>query len=230
MTENVRFIVDCCTMTPLVWLKPWTKQSTVKVLWSEDRTGCYWPIAPCGVDCLYKKTIRPSWRSRPLSSLLISGASSSTLKYQFTISRGVDYYFSFDNVLIEQFTLINRSLPDNVHLLTLEPWDQGRILMRLEHFYAVGEDSLLAKPVTVSIKVRRSTVKRCHLAYSLRSNATSNIDLDYLQFEGFVHYIRRAGCRASGSISQSKGGLVVIHHGVDLITHGNSNFAAQCRS
>lgn len=51
-----------------------------------------------------------------------------------------------------QFTLINRSLPDNVHLLTLEPWDQGRILMRLEHFYAVGEDSLLAKPVTVSIK------------------------------------------------------------------------------
>lgn len=51
-----------------------------------------------------------------------------------------------------QFSLMSRSLPDNVHLLTMEPWDEGRILMRLEHFYAVGEDSLLAQPVTFSIK------------------------------------------------------------------------------
>lgn len=51
-------------------------------------------------------------------------------------------------------SLLNRELPANVNLLTLEPWDdQGRLLVRLEHIYGIGEDETFSKPVTVSLKV-----------------------------------------------------------------------------
>lgn len=49
---------------------------------------------------------------------------------------------------------MNGALPANINLLTLEPWDaEGRLLVRLEHVYAIGEDDTYSKPVTVSLKV-----------------------------------------------------------------------------
>lgn len=39
-------------------------------------------------------------------------------------------------------------MPENIHLLTLEPWKPDQILVRFEHILAVGEDEQLAKPVT----------------------------------------------------------------------------------
>jgi lysosomal alpha-mannosidase len=42
-------------------------------------------------------------------------------------------------------------LPDNVHLLTLEQWVAGSILMRLEHFYEKNEDPVLSQPATVHL-------------------------------------------------------------------------------
>jgi len=52
-----------------------------------------------------------------------------------------------------QWSGLKRSLPDNVHLLTLEQWEAGTILLRLEHFYAKDEDPTLSKPATVQLKV-----------------------------------------------------------------------------
>ncbi|XP_046463564.1 lysosomal alpha-mannosidase-like [Daphnia pulex] len=40
-------------------------------------------------------------------------------------------------------------LPDNVHILTLEPWRDGTHLLRLEHVYDIGEHSTLSEPVTL---------------------------------------------------------------------------------
>lgn len=40
------------------------------------------------------------------------------------------------------------SLPENVHLLTLEPWKPNQLLVRFEHIVALGEDEQLATPVT----------------------------------------------------------------------------------
>lgn len=40
-------------------------------------------------------------------------------------------------------------LPDNVHMLTLEPWRDGTHLLRLEHVYDIGEHSTLSEPVTL---------------------------------------------------------------------------------
>ena len=44
-------------------------------------------------------------------------------------------------------------MPDNVHVLTLEPWVNGTHLLRLEHVYDAGEDQTLAQPATVELDV-----------------------------------------------------------------------------
>ena len=49
--------------------------------------------------------------------------------------------------------LYQQELPANVHMLTLEGWTAGTVLLRLEHFYEQGDDPQeLSKPVRVSLK------------------------------------------------------------------------------
>nr|KAG5707591.1 hypothetical protein BaRGS_001139 [Batillaria attramentaria]KAG5714610.1 hypothetical protein BaRGS_000098 [Batillaria attramentaria] len=55
---------------------------------------------------------------------------------------------------------LSASLPDNVHILTLEqfpakgpvPTTEQPFLLRLEHFYEKGEDAKLSQPVTISLQ------------------------------------------------------------------------------
>ena len=49
------------------------------------------------------------------------------------------------------FSGLTRSLPDNVHLLTLENWKQNQVLIRLEHFYESSDNNDLSKPVEVNL-------------------------------------------------------------------------------
>ncbi|XP_067938019.1 lysosomal alpha-mannosidase-like [Watersipora subatra] len=49
-------------------------------------------------------------------------------------------------------SFLKQALPDNVHLLTLEPLENKKFLLRLEHFYSAGEDKELSNNVTVSLK------------------------------------------------------------------------------
>ncbi|XP_039108174.1 lysosomal alpha-mannosidase [Hyaena hyaena] len=53
----------------------------------------------------------------------------------------------------KQFSGLRRELPPSVHLLTLARWDQKTLLLRLEHQFAVGEDSgNLSSPVTLDLR------------------------------------------------------------------------------
>lgn len=80
-----------------------------------------------------------------------------------------------------ELALINRDLPPNVNLLTLEPWDdEGRVLVRFEHFYGVGEDERFSHPVTISLKglfptLKIQTVEEVNLAAN-RHIRTLNAD------------------------------------------------------
>ena len=56
------------------------------------------------------------------------------------------------NKLKYSFTLLRESLPENVHVLTFEPWKKNQILLRLEHQFDVNEDPELSLPVKVNIK------------------------------------------------------------------------------
>jgi len=50
-----------------------------------------------------------------------------------------------------EFKGISRALPKNVHLQTLRTLDTGEVIMRLDHIYAVGEDSEYSKRVSVDL-------------------------------------------------------------------------------
>ena len=58
----------------------------------------------------------------------------------------------YDKEFKTKYSGLKRELPANVHLLTLEQWNSGRYLLRLEHFYQLNEDPVLSKPVTVDLK------------------------------------------------------------------------------
>ena len=49
-------------------------------------------------------------------------------------------------------SFVGQALPDNVHILTLEPWNHNQILLRLEHQFDVDEDAELSLPVKISLK------------------------------------------------------------------------------
>ena len=49
------------------------------------------------------------------------------------------------------YQALSRSLPPNVHLLTLEKFDKF-LLLRIEHQFAVGEDDEFSRAVTVQLK------------------------------------------------------------------------------
>ncbi|XP_030388139.1 lysosomal alpha-mannosidase-like [Scaptodrosophila lebanonensis] len=49
-------------------------------------------------------------------------------------------------------TGIARALPEQVHLLTLEPWRENELLVRFEHILEKDEDPVLSKPVRFNIE------------------------------------------------------------------------------
>lgn len=50
-----------------------------------------------------------------------------------------------------QYTGLTKPLPQNVQILTLEPWIGFSFLLRLEHVYETGQ--ALSQPVVVALKV-----------------------------------------------------------------------------
>lgn len=54
----------------------------------------------------------------------------------------------------KQYAGLKKDLPLNVHLLTLEAWDESTYLLRLEHYYEKDSDKNLSQPVSVSLKVK----------------------------------------------------------------------------
>lgn len=58
-------------------------------------------------------------------------------------------------IYIIQVNLLNRDLPENVDLLTLEPRSDGNFLLRLEHnLEDVDNKGISAVPAVVPLKVR----------------------------------------------------------------------------
>lgn len=59
---------------------------------------------------------------------------------------------AWKNTLNTQWSGLKHPLPENVHLLTLEPWLNGTLLLRLEHMYEKQESEHLSSPVTVDLE------------------------------------------------------------------------------
>ncbi|KAK0079162.1 hypothetical protein PV326_008900 [Microctonus aethiopoides] len=50
-----------------------------------------------------------------------------------------------------QTSSLRKKLPPQVHILTYEPWKDGKVLLRLEHLFEVGQAGALSAPVEVDI-------------------------------------------------------------------------------
>jgi lysosomal alpha-mannosidase len=47
---------------------------------------------------------------------------------------------------------LTRTLPENVQILTLEPWRDNTYLVRLEHMFEKDEDAVLSNPITIHLE------------------------------------------------------------------------------
>lgn len=55
--------------------------------------------------------------------------------------------------LANEYRGLTKSLPENVHILTFEPWKDDTFILRLEHFLEKDEDATLSQAVTIDIEV-----------------------------------------------------------------------------
>ncbi|CAH1119882.1 unnamed protein product [Phaedon cochleariae] len=66
-------------------------------------------------------------------------------------TKGLSYQ-KYKAKYVMQYNGLTRNLPDNVQILTLEPWKANTFLLRLEHVIENNEDPVLSKPVEVDLK------------------------------------------------------------------------------
>jgi lysosomal alpha-mannosidase len=57
-----------------------------------------------------------------------------------------------DSSYLSQYSGLPRALPNNVQILTLEPWKGVSFLLRLEHVFEKGEDEVLSQPAVVNLR------------------------------------------------------------------------------
>ncbi|KAJ8919726.1 hypothetical protein NQ315_006254 [Exocentrus adspersus] len=81
-------------------------------------------------------------------------------------------FYTTEDVPVKELSFLNKELPPNIHLLTLESWnDTNSFLIRLEHILEEGEDPNLSKEVTVDLQDLFKTVKiRSMVEYMLAAN------------------------------------------------------------
>lgn len=70
-------------------------------------------------------------------------------------------------------------LPPQIHLLTLEKWKNGDLLLRLEHIYQKDEHPELSKPATVNLQV----LKLASLIQNLQKKLHENVHLKICHLE-----------------------------------------------
>ncbi|GFG40564.1 hypothetical protein Cfor_04486 [Coptotermes formosanus] len=69
----------------------------------------------------------------------------------FTPADNISYAEWVKNYKME-FSGLKQGLPENVHILTLEPWKGHTFLLRLEHIYEKNEHPVFSKPATVNLQ------------------------------------------------------------------------------
>ncbi|KAF2897557.1 hypothetical protein ILUMI_08617, partial [Ignelater luminosus] len=61
-------------------------------------------------------------------------------------------YTSYKKLYNMEYSGLKRALPKNVQILTLEPWGNKKILLRLEHIFEKDEDLVLSRPAEINLE------------------------------------------------------------------------------
>ena len=99
-----------------------------------------------GQHFIFCKTINESTESyRDLSQRLF-------MSPLITFSPLTQSRSDYQNKYKTSYTGLNRDLPQNIHLLTLEKWTQNEILVRFEHFFEIQDKNELSKATEIDFK------------------------------------------------------------------------------
>ena len=125
-----------------------------------------------GKHYIYVKPIAESIQSaKGLAEELFLAPIVSFEKYDSTFK-------DYSNTKVVTFSGLNKALPENVHLLTLENWKTNQVLLRLEHFYESSDSGSLSKAVTVSLDNLFKTFK---ITDAVETTLTANEPLSELK-------------------------------------------------
>lgn len=84
---------------------------------------------------------------RPLMAFKKRNLAPSTINSRSLFASGTGYDSNIPKPLSNsKFIGLNKKLPANINLLTLEPWSGNKLLIRLEHIFEVNEDSKYSHP------------------------------------------------------------------------------------
>ncbi|KAJ8951627.1 hypothetical protein NQ318_012297 [Aromia moschata] len=69
-------------------------------------------------------------------------------------------FFTSEDIPLKEVSYLQKELPQNVHLLTLQSWDssENTLLLRFEHILEKGEDPVLSQEVTIDVSELFSTL------------------------------------------------------------------------
>lgn len=130
-----------------------------------------------------------------------------------------------------KFIGLNRKLPPNINLLTLEPWEDGRILLRLEHIFEVNEDSKYSRPRRISLRdlfttfvitsvqeMTLSATQPKETAESLRMKFTPEID-PYANYTNVLTQIDSEDLETGSSLSDdSNNSFTIVMYPMEIRT------------
>ena len=80
-----------------------------------------------------------------------------------------DYYKNH----VTSLSALNKELPPNVHLLTLEQWKDNQYLLRLEHFFQQKESQSMSTPAKVNLK---NLFKQFTITEAVETSLTATTD------------------------------------------------------
>ncbi|VVC31552.1 Hypothetical protein CINCED_3A003390 [Cinara cedri] len=73
-------------------------------------------------------------------------------QYFFTKIENVVSHEELRKTSLLLFSGLKRPLPNNVQLLTLEPWKDNSVLLRFEHIFEYNEDKNLSTPIAINVE------------------------------------------------------------------------------
>ncbi|XP_018575534.1 lysosomal alpha-mannosidase isoform X2 [Anoplophora glabripennis] len=102
-------------------------------------------------------------------------------------------FYTTEDVPVKEQSFLNKELPPNVHLLTLESWNTSNtLLIRLEHILEKDEDPNLSQEVTVDLTDLFKTIKIVSMKeFTLAAN-TPLEESERLEWSQIVHSVDAA--------------------------------------
>ncbi|XP_076763477.1 lysosomal alpha-mannosidase II isoform X2 [Xylocopa sonorina] len=114
------------------------------------------------------------------------------------------------NSYVTKGTGLVKSLPANVHILTLEPWKNDTILLRLEHIFEVGETKTLSSPVEVNIQDLFSTFTILSIEETTLGANQWSKDMDRLKWNAETNDVPQPEENTSHPVKIENGAINVL--------------------